>query len=142
MNKTVHMIIKFGKFEIWRTFLVGVSIHPRRSYSPRLTVLKKYMHTAWEHFVYRKDEKKRKMLLQKNKTKTSSKKTRKINKMWQMKLINFPVLKDNNDYIQQWLRAYSVYKEGNVVYCMFVIFTTFCFCGFRMHFTIYLKLGK
>ena len=28
MNKTVHMIFKFGKIEIWRTFLVGVPIHP------------------------------------------------------------------------------------------------------------------
>ena len=32
MNKTVHMIFKFGKLVIWRTFLVGVPIHPNLRY--------------------------------------------------------------------------------------------------------------
>ncbi len=33
---TVHMIFKFGKIEIWRTFLVGVPIHPAFPIHPDL----------------------------------------------------------------------------------------------------------
>ncbi len=36
MNKTVHVIFKFGKIEIRRTFLVGVPIHPTIPIHPDL----------------------------------------------------------------------------------------------------------